>query len=114
MVKKLDDNVERDSDVERQALDEIEFSDTRSLSDDLTVEYTEQGSGAGWDGVPRHHHPTQVSDVLEEEVRNRHSEVSGNEKLSMRQIDSEMAAGLSTAGAALGLGATAKRKDEES
>lgn len=31
------------------------------------------GSGLGWEGVPRHHHPTRLSDVLEEDERSRTS-----------------------------------------
>lgn len=38
-------------------------------------EYTGQGygSGPGWEAVPRHHHPTRLSDVLEEDERSRTS-----------------------------------------
>jgi len=37
------------------------------------------GSGPGWEAVPRHHHPTRLSDVLEEDERSRTSasQVSG-------------------------------------
>ena len=31
------------------------------------------GSGLGWEAVPRHHHPTRLSDVLEEDERSRTS-----------------------------------------
>ena len=31
------------------------------------------GSGPGWEAVPRHHHPTRLSDVLEEDERSRTS-----------------------------------------
>ena len=31
------------------------------------------GSGLGWESVPRHHHPTRLSDVLEEDERSRTS-----------------------------------------
>lgn len=31
------------------------------------------GSGPGWEGIPRHHHPTRLSDVLEEDERSRGS-----------------------------------------
>ncbi|KAI5464472.1 hypothetical protein BGZ63DRAFT_401420 [Mariannaea sp. PMI_226] len=30
-------------------------------------DYTGSGYGTGWDTVPRHHHPTRLSDVIEEE-----------------------------------------------
>lgn len=33
----------------------------------------EYGSGLGWEAVPRHHHPTRLSDVLEEDERSRTS-----------------------------------------
>ena len=36
-----------------------------------TVDYS--GSGYGWEAVPRHHHPTRLSDVLEEDERSRTS-----------------------------------------
>jgi hypothetical protein len=38
-------------------------------------DYTGQGygSGPGWEAVPRHHHPTRLSDVLEEDERSRTS-----------------------------------------
>jgi len=31
------------------------------------------GSGPGWEAIPRHHHPTRLSDVLEEDERSRTS-----------------------------------------
>lgn len=31
------------------------------------------GSGLGWEAIPRHHHPTRLSDVLEEDERSRTS-----------------------------------------
>lgn len=34
---------------------------------------SEYGSGLGWEAVPRHHHPTRLSDVLEEDERSRTS-----------------------------------------
>lgn len=39
------------------------------------VDYSgnEYGSGLGWEAVPRHHHPTRLSDVLEEDERSRTS-----------------------------------------
>jgi hypothetical protein len=39
------------------------------------VDYSGQGygSGPGWEAVPRHHHPTRLSDVLEEDERSRTS-----------------------------------------
>ena len=33
--------------------------------------YTGSGFGAGWEALPRHHHPTRLSDVLEEDERSR-------------------------------------------
>ena len=40
-----------------------------------SVDYTGEGYGAGlgWEAVPRHHHPTRLSDVLEEDERSRTS-----------------------------------------
>ena len=35
--------------------------------------YGAGGSGAGWESFPRHHHPTRLSDVLEEDERSRTS-----------------------------------------
>ena len=37
------------------------------------VDYTGSGYGAGWEAMPRHHHPTRLSDVLEEDERSRAS-----------------------------------------
>jgi hypothetical protein len=37
------------------------------------VDYEGQGYGAGWETMPRHHHPTRLSDVLEEDERSRTS-----------------------------------------
>lgn len=39
------------------------------------VDYSGQGygSGPGWEAIPRHHHPTRLSDVLEEDERSRTS-----------------------------------------
>lgn len=39
------------------------------------VDYSGEGygSGLGWEAVPRHHHPTRLSDVLEEDERSRTS-----------------------------------------
>jgi hypothetical protein len=31
------------------------------------------GSGLGWESIPRNHHPTRLSDVLEEDERSRTS-----------------------------------------
>lgn len=41
----------------------------------LPVDYSGSayGSGIGWEAVPRHHHPTRLSDVLEEDERSRTS-----------------------------------------
>ncbi|MCJ1437258.1 hypothetical protein MMC27_006644 [Xylographa pallens] len=38
------------------------------------------GSGYGWDAVPRHHHPTRLSDVLEEDERSRTSPSRASER----------------------------------
>ncbi|MCJ1359597.1 MAG: hypothetical protein MMC33_009599 [Icmadophila ericetorum] len=37
------------------------------------VDYSGSGYGSGWEAVPRHHHPTRLSDVLEEDERSRTS-----------------------------------------
>lgn len=37
------------------------------------ADYAGQGYGSGWEAVPRHHHPTRLSDVLEEDERSRTS-----------------------------------------
>ena len=37
------------------------------------VDYSGSGYGSGWEAVPRHHHPTRLSDVLEEDERSRAS-----------------------------------------
>lgn len=37
------------------------------------VDYSGEGYGSGWEAVPRHHHPTRLSDVLEEDERSRTS-----------------------------------------
>lgn len=34
-------------------------------------DFTASGYGPGWEAVPRHHHPTRLSDVLEEDERSR-------------------------------------------
>lgn len=38
------------------------------------------GSGYGWESVPRHHHPTRLSDVLEEDERSRTSPSRASER----------------------------------
>jgi hypothetical protein len=43
-----------------------------------TVDYS--GSGYGWESVPRHHHPTRLSDVLEEDERSRTSPSRASER----------------------------------
>ena len=35
------------------------------------ADYSGSGFGAGWEALPRHHHPTRLSDVLEEDERSR-------------------------------------------
>ena len=37
------------------------------------------GYGPGWEGLPRHHHPTRLSDVVEEEERT-HTSASNRSK----------------------------------
>jgi hypothetical protein len=37
------------------------------------TDYSGAGYGPGWEAVPRHHHPTRLSDVLEEDERSRTS-----------------------------------------
>ena len=37
------------------------------------VDYSGTGFGTGWEAMPRHHHPTRLSDVLEEDERSRTS-----------------------------------------
>ena len=37
------------------------------------ADYEGSGYGAGWEALPRHHHPTRLSDVLEEDERSRTS-----------------------------------------
>ena len=37
------------------------------------VDYSGSGYGTGWESMPRHHHPTRLSDVLEEDERSRTS-----------------------------------------
>ena len=37
------------------------------------ADYTGSGFGTGWEAMPRHHHPTRLSDVLEEDERSRTS-----------------------------------------
>ena len=37
------------------------------------VDYEGSGYGSGWEAMPRHHHPTRLSDVLEEDERSRTS-----------------------------------------
>jgi len=40
---------------------------------DAPADYSGSGFGAGWEAMPRHHHPTRLSDVLEEDERSRAS-----------------------------------------
>lgn len=42
-------------------------------AEDAPVDYSGSGFGAGWEAMPRHHHPTRLSDVLEEDERSRTS-----------------------------------------
>ncbi len=45
----------------------------RQPTQDAPVDYSGSGFGAGWEAMPRHHHPTRLSDVLEEDERSRTS-----------------------------------------
>ncbi|KAL6713482.1 hypothetical protein ACLMJK_008947 [Lecanora helva] len=46
----------------------------RQVTRDTPADYTGSGFGPGWEAVvPRHHHPTRLSDVLEEDERSRTS-----------------------------------------
>jgi len=45
----------------------------RQPSQDAPADYSGSGFGAGWEAMPRHHHPTRLSDVLEEDERSRAS-----------------------------------------
>lgn len=40
---------------------------------EVPADYSGTGFGAGWEAMPRHHHPTRLSDVLEEDERSRTS-----------------------------------------
>ena len=47
---------------------------SRQATQNPPADYTGSGFGAGWEAVvPRHHHPTRLSDVLEEDERSRTS-----------------------------------------
>ena len=46
---------------------------TASQEAPVAADYTGSGFGAGWEAMPRHHHPTRLSDVLEEDERSRTS-----------------------------------------
>ena len=45
----------------------------RSQGGGAGVDYSGSGYWSGWESVPRHHHPTRLSDVLEEDERSRTS-----------------------------------------
>jgi hypothetical protein len=45
----------------------------RQATQDAPADYSGSGFGAGWEAMPRHHHPTRLSDVLEEDERSRTS-----------------------------------------
>lgn len=45
----------------------------RQPTQDAPADYSGSGFGAGWEAMPRHHHPTRLSDVLEEDERSRTS-----------------------------------------
>ena len=42
--------------------------------------YEGSGYGPGWEAMPRHHHPTRLSDVLEEDERSRTSQSRASER----------------------------------
>ena len=44
---------------------------TSGRQDSSAPDYSGSGFGAGWEALPRHHHPTRLSDVLEEDERSR-------------------------------------------
>ena len=43
-------------------------------------DYSGPGYGSGWEAMPRHHHPTRLSDVLEEDERSRTSPSRASER----------------------------------
>lgn len=45
-----------------------------------TPDYSGQGFGAGWEAMARHHHPTRLSDVQEEDERSRTSPSRASER----------------------------------
>ena len=54
---------------------QIQGSSASQESQSAPVDYSgsSYGPGIGWEAVPRHHHPTRLSDVLEEDERSRTS-----------------------------------------
>ncbi|KAM0803388.1 hypothetical protein BDR22DRAFT_801860 [Usnea florida] len=46
-------------------------SNTSAAAESSAPDYSGSGFGAGWEALPRHHHPTRLSDVLEEDERSR-------------------------------------------
>ena len=48
------------------------------------ADYTGSGFGAGWEALPRHHHPTRLSDVLEEDERSRATPSRASQNSRMR------------------------------
>lgn len=58
-----------------RAVPQIHTDPTNRESQAAPVDYSGSayGSSSGWEAVPRHHHPTRLSDVLEEDERSRTS-----------------------------------------
>lgn len=80
MVRKPDDDDDRlssikidldlEAEIERSFAASSQNSDTRSeKGSEHTFDHYGQGYGSGWESIPRHHHPTRLSDILEESHR---------------------------------------------
>lgn len=51
----------------------IEYGPSTTTAAPSGVDYEGRGFGEGWEAMPRHHHPTRLSDVMEEDERSRTS-----------------------------------------
>ena len=51
----------------------VEYGSGPSPGSGRAADYSGAGYGLGWESMPRHHHPTRLSDVLEEDERSRTS-----------------------------------------
>lgn len=51
----------------------VEYGSGPTTPGTRAPDYTGSGYGFGWEAMPRHHHPTRLSDVLEEDERSRTS-----------------------------------------